>query len=70
VAVAPRGQALAHRMLLFCSRKIPEMSTRRIHGAHMRKRFARVALEAALVATLLLPWAAILAWLFWRSALQ
>jgi hypothetical protein len=46
------------------------MGTRRIHGAQMRKRFARVALEAALVVTLLLPWAAILAWLFWRNALR
>jgi len=46
------------------------MSTRRVHGAHMRKRVGRVAREAALLATLLLPWAAILAWLFWRSALQ
>ena len=46
------------------------MGTGRIHGARMRKRFARVALEAALLATLLLPWAAILAWLFWRSAVQ
>jgi hypothetical protein len=46
------------------------MGTRRVHGAHMRERFARVALEAALVAILLLPWAAILAWLFWRSALR
>jgi hypothetical protein len=46
------------------------MSTRRVHGAHIRKRFARAALEAALLATLLLPWAAILAWLFWRGALQ
>jgi hypothetical protein len=46
------------------------MGTRRIHDAQMRKRFARVALEAALVVTLLLPWAAILAWLFWRNALR
>jgi hypothetical protein len=46
------------------------MSTRRVHGAHIRKRFARAALEAALLAVLLLPWAAILAWLFWRSALR
>jgi len=46
------------------------MGTRRIHSAHMRKRFARIALEAALVVTLLLPWAAILAWLFWRTALR
>jgi len=46
------------------------MNTRRIHGTHMRKRFARAALEAALLAALLLPWAVILAWLFWRSALQ
>jgi hypothetical protein len=46
------------------------MNTRRIHGAHLRKRFARAALEAALLVTLLLLWAAILAWLFWRSALQ
>jgi hypothetical protein len=51
-------------------RKIPEMDTRRIHGAHLRKRLARVAWEAVFLATLLLPWAAILAWLFWRSALQ
>jgi len=36
----------------------------------MRKRFAQVALEAALLATLLLPWAAILTWLFWRNALR
>jgi len=46
------------------------MGTRRIHDAQMRKPFARVALEAALVVTLLLPWAAILAWLFWRNALR
>jgi len=46
------------------------MGTRRIHRAHMRKRFALIALEAALVVTLLLPWAAILAWLFWRTALR
>ena len=46
------------------------MSTRRAHGEHIRKRFARAAREAALLATLLLPWAAILAWLFWRSALH
>lgn len=70
MAAAPRYRALAHRMLLFHLRKIPEMDMRRIHDAHMRKRFARVALEAALLATLLLPWAAILAWLFWRNALQ
>jgi len=57
-------------MLLSYPRKIPEMTTRRIHGAHMRKRLARAALEAALLATLLLPWAAILAWLFWRNALE
>jgi len=56
-------------VLLFSSRTIPEMGRRRIHGAHMRKRFARIALEAALLATLLLPWAAIFAWLFWRNAL-
>lgn len=46
------------------------MGTRRMYGAHMRKRFARVALEAALLLTLLLPWAIILVWLFWRAALQ
>ena len=46
------------------------MGTRRIHVGHMRKRFARAALEAALVVALLLPWAAILAWLFWRNALR
>ncbi|HXL46059.1 MAG TPA: hypothetical protein VN977_05600 [Candidatus Binatia bacterium] len=46
------------------------MATRRIHGAQIRKRFTRVAAETALVVTLLLPWAAILAWLFWRSALR
>jgi hypothetical protein len=46
------------------------MGTRRIHGAQMRKRFARVALDAALVVTLLLPWVAILAWLFWRNGLS
>ncbi len=46
------------------------MSTRRVHGAHIRKRLARAALEAALLAMLLSPWAAILAWLFWRSALR
>lgn len=46
------------------------MGMRRIHVAHMRKRFARAALEAALVVALLLPWAAILAWLFWRNTLR
>ena len=46
------------------------MRTHRVLGAHMRKRLARVALEAALLATLLLPWAAIVTWLFWRHALQ
>jgi hypothetical protein len=51
-------------------RKIPEMGTPRIHVAHMRKRLARAALEAALVVALLLPWAAILAWLFWRDTLR
>ena len=39
------------------------METHRRRGADIRKRLARVALEAALLATLLLPWAAILAWL-------
>src|SRR5262249_28549568 len=70
VLVLPRGRTLAHRVLSICSRKIPEMGTRRVHRAHMRKRFAQVALEAALLATLLLPWAAILTWLFWRNALR
>ena len=46
------------------------MATRRIHGAHTRRRFARVAWEAALLGVLLLPWAAILTWLFWRNALR
>ena len=46
------------------------MSTRRIHGAQMRRRFARVALEAALLVALLLPWAVILVWLFGRNALR
>jgi len=46
------------------------MATRRIHGAHTRRRFARVAGEAALLVVLLLPWAAILTWLFWRNALR
>ena len=46
------------------------MDTRRVHGAHMLKRFARIAMEAALLATLLLPWAAILTWLFWRNLLR
>jgi hypothetical protein len=50
--------------------KVPEMGTHRIHGAHLRRRFARVALEAALLIALLLPWAAIVAWLFWRDALR
>ena len=50
------------------ARKIPEMGTRRMHGAQIRERFARVALEAALVVALLVPWAVILAWLFWREA--
>jgi hypothetical protein len=45
------------------------MGTRKNHGAHMRRRFAQVALEAALLVALLLPWAPILAWLFWRNAL-
>jgi hypothetical protein len=46
------------------------MATRRIHGAHTRRRFTRVAWEAALLVVLLLPWAAILTWLFWRNALR
>jgi len=45
------------------------MDTQRIHGARMRKRCARVAWEAALLISLMLPWAAILAWLFSRNAL-
>jgi hypothetical protein len=45
------------------------MGTRNNHSAHTRRRFAQVALEAALLVALLLPWAAILAWLFWRNAL-
>jgi hypothetical protein len=46
------------------------MGTRRNRGADVRRRFARIALEAALLVALLLPWAAILAWLFWRNALR
>lgn len=46
------------------------MGTRKIHRAHMRRRFARVAGEVALLIVLLSPWAAILAWLFWRSTLR
>jgi len=45
------------------------MGTRRNRGANVRRRFAQVALEAALLVALLLLWAAILAWLFWRNAL-
>jgi hypothetical protein len=57
-------------MLFFQIGKILEMGTRKIHGAHMRRRFARVVAEAALLAVLLSPWAAILTWLFWRSTLR
>jgi hypothetical protein len=46
------------------------MGTRKNHGAHARRRFTRIALETALLVALLLPWAAILAWLFWRNALR
>ena len=46
------------------------MGTRRIRVAQMRKRFARAALEAAVLVALLSPWAAILAWLLWRDALR
>lgn len=46
------------------------MGTRRIHGAQVRRRFAQVALEAALLIALLLPWAVILAWLFGRNVLR
>jgi hypothetical protein len=70
VPVARVFDPLAYRMLLDRLGKIPEMATRRIHGAQIRKRFTRVAAETALVVTLLLPWAAILAWLFWRGALR
>ncbi len=44
------------------------MGTRRVHGAQMRERFTRVALETALVTAILGPWAVSLAWLFWREA--
>jgi hypothetical protein len=57
-------------MLLFSLRKIPEMDTRRIRGAHVRKRLARVVWETVFLATLLSPWAVILAWLFWRRTLE
>ena len=57
-------------MLFLQIGKILEMGTRKIHGAHMRRRIAQVALEAALLVVLLLPWAAILTWLFWRSTLR
>lgn len=46
------------------------MGTRRIHGAHRRRRLARVVLETALLLTLLLPWAAILSWLLWSRAVR
>jgi hypothetical protein len=57
-------------VLFFQIGKILEMATRRTHGAHMRRRFAQVAWEAALLIVLLSPWAAILTWLFWRSTLR
>jgi len=49
----------------------PQMTTSRMIQATLtRKRVARVALETALVVALLLPWVAILAWLFSRNALR
>jgi hypothetical protein len=57
-------------MLLHFPRKLLAMATRRIKGADLRRRFMRIALEAALLIALVLPWAAILAWLFWRNALR
>jgi hypothetical protein len=57
-------------MLLFSLRKIPEMDTRKIRGVHVRKRLARVVWETVFLATLLSPWAVILAWLFWRRTLE
>jgi len=41
----------------------------RIHASLTRNRVARAALETVLVVALLLPWVAILAWLFWRKPL-
>jgi len=70
VAIAARSRCAGTPDAPFYLRKIPEMTTRRMRAVHMRKRLARAALEAALLATLLLPWAAILAWLFWRNALE
>ena len=46
------------------------MKALKIHATLRMKRVARAALEALLVGALLLPWAVILAWLFWRSALR
>jgi hypothetical protein len=51
-------------------REIPEMTTPRIQATLTRKRVAKVALETVLVVVLLLPWVAILAWLFSRNALR
>jgi len=70
VPVAPHARYLAHHVLVHIPGRVPEMGTRRNRGADVRRRFARVALEAALLVALLLPWAAILAWLFWRNALR
>jgi len=50
--------------------EIPEMTTGRIQVTLTRKRVARVALEAVLVAALPLPWLVILAWLFSRNILR
>jgi len=50
--------------------EIPEMTTSRSQATLTRKRVARVALETVLVVALLLPWVAILAWLFSRNALR
>ena len=50
--------------------EIPEMTTSRIQATLTSKRVARVALETVLVLALLLPWVAILAWLFSRNALR
>ena len=46
------------------------MTAHRIQATLTRKRIARVALETVLLVTLLLPWIAIIAWLFWRTALR
>jgi hypothetical protein len=59
-----------HTGCFFFAQEIPAMDTRRIQSEHVRKRLAQVAWEAVFLATLLAPWAAILAWLFRRNTLE